>query len=86
MKAIAKVYRGIEFICVGELPADQQLLLKHSQEPERIKILVDGKILGDCVQYNHYSQWFEKIYASSVPSTQIVQEKAIPVKIALVKA
>lgn len=86
MKAKATVYRGIEFICVGELPADQQLLLEHSQEPERIKILIDGKILSDCIQFSHYSQWFEKVYATSVPVSKSVQETVIPVQISLAKA
>lgn len=86
MKAKATVYKGIEFITVGELPADQQLLLKHSQDPERIKILIDGKIQRDCIQFSDYSQWYELVYARSVTIPQVVQETVVPMKISLVKA
>ena len=68
MKAKAKVYRGIEFIHLAELPAKQQLLLEHSSNPERIKILIDGKVVGDCIQYEKYSNWYHTVYQQSVPA------------------
>ena len=86
MKVKATVYKGIEFISVNELPADQQLLLMHAQEPERIKILIDGKVQSDCIQYSHYCLWFDMVYASSVASNQITREATAPVNISLVKA
>jgi hypothetical protein len=87
MKAKATVYKGIEFICVGELPADQQLLLKHSQQPERIKILIDGKIQRDCIQFSHYCDWYEVIYTRSVATIpQIEPETSLPVNVSFVKA
>jgi hypothetical protein len=83
MKAKAKVYKGIEFISVSELPANQQLLLQHAQEPERIKIMLDGKILENCIQYREYTHWYTTVYNKSValPATSSVQEKAISAKI-----
>lgn len=73
MIAKAKFYKGIEFICVSELPADQQLLLQHVQEPERIKILMDGKILSNCIQYRDYCHWFNTVYKSSVQPAAVEQ-------------
>jgi hypothetical protein len=79
MKAKAKVYKGIEFISVSELPANQQLLLQHAQDPERIKIMLDGKILENCIQYREYNHWYTTVYNQSValPTASSFQEKAI---------
>ncbi len=88
MKAEAKIFRGIEFISVNELPADQQLLLRHAQHPERIKILSEGKILNNCIQYNAYSDWYATVYKRSVAVSKKTtsQEAVFQVKIALGKA
>ena len=81
MKAKAKNYKGIEFINVSELPTSQKLLLQHSQEPERIKILMDGKIQGNCIQYSKYEKWFTSVYKRSVATadTKPVKEKDLQV-------
>ena len=71
MKAKERVYRGIEFICLDELPADQKLLLQHNRLPERIKILVDGKILSNCIQYHKYNAWYNHVYETSVEAAAI---------------
>jgi hypothetical protein len=88
MKAKAKFFRGIEFICVSDLPAGQQLLLQHAREPERIKILMDGKILNNCIQYTGYCSWFTAVYERSVYPEKLnpVKEEAFVLKIALTKA
>ncbi len=88
MKVQAKLYRGIEFINVSELPADQQLLLQHALHPERIKILLEGKILNNCIQYTAYSDWYATVYKRSVAvsKNKPTQEKVFPVKIAFGKA
>ena len=79
MKADATFYRGIEFVSVNSLPADQQLLLKHTQEPRRIKILADGKILSNCIEYEKYTKWYSNVYQQSVPKTeQAIQESLLP--------
>lgn len=73
MLAKAKFYRGIEFISVSELPTEQQLVLQHAEEPERIKILMDGKILSNCIQYRDYCNWFTSVYMSSVQPDMVEQ-------------
>ena len=62
-----RLYRGIEFVCVDDLPADQQILLQSSYSyPERINILVDGKITRNCIQYTVYSDWYAGVFKTSV--------------------
>ncbi len=67
MKVQAIHYKGIEFVSFQELPADQQLLLQHNTGLERIKILMDGKIFKDCVQYKDYSAWYTSVFLKSIP-------------------
>jgi len=88
MLAKAKFFRGIEFINVSELPGDQQLLLQHSRDPERIKILLDGKILSNCIQYREYCQWFSTVFERSILPVKVesLQKEAFSVKIAMSKA
>lgn len=67
MKVKSRFYRGIEFVCVDELPADQQVLLQLSfSYPERINILIDGKITRNCIQYAAYSEWYANVFKTSV--------------------
>jgi hypothetical protein len=88
MLAKAKIFRGIEFISVSELPGDQQLLLQHSRDPERIKILMDGKILSNCIQYHEYCKWYIAVFKQSIVPVQpeIVHKELFPVSVALNKA
>ena len=75
MKESKRVYRGIEFICIDELPADQQLLLQHAETPERIKILIDTTVLSNCIEYTHYSEWFSSVYKQSVATPEFQRAK-----------
>jgi len=88
MKAKATFYRGIEFICVSELPDNQQLLLQQVRDPERIKILMAGKILNNCIQYKAYCDWYTTVFERSIIPVKIkpVPEEVFPVNIALGKA
>lgn len=54
-----RLYKGIEYVQLSELPTDQRDLI--AQSPNRdliIKILVDGKILDDCIQFKDYEAWY----------------------------
>jgi hypothetical protein len=69
MKAKARLFKGIEFVTIGDLPAEQRMLIETSPaEPERIKILIEGKIVENCVQYNKYVDWYTSIYTMAVPA------------------
>jgi hypothetical protein len=63
MKVVCKIYKGIEYVQLNELPvAQQHSLLENQSEHLFIKILIDGKILGSCIQYKDYSFWYENVY------------------------
>lgn len=78
MKVVAKYYREIEYVLVSELPEAQQELLKQFSEADYIKILADGKIIGPCIQYKQYNDWYNAIYAPLIKQKQTLH--ALPVK------
>lgn len=66
MKVERKIYKGIEYVLLTEIPQPQRdhLLLTLSQD-QFIKILIDGAVVSHCVQYKDYSLWFDNIYKTS---------------------
>lgn len=63
MRVQPAYYRGISFVRLSDLPVEQQIALRLSpHHPERIKILIDGKIVDECIQYAAYSEWFTSVY------------------------
>lgn len=63
MRAERRVYRGIEFVRIDELPEDQQKALQASATfPERIKIIIDGKFHNQCILYSAYSEWHSNVF------------------------
>lgn len=72
MKVNSKIYKGIEYIQLSDLPKDQQdLIVKNLNEEFFIKILVEKNVLGNCIQYKDYALWFENIYNSKVAPSRI---------------
>jgi hypothetical protein len=66
MKVECKIYKGIEYVQYNELPqAQQEKLLQTLQHDFFIKIMIDGKIVGQCLQYKDYSRWYDKIFSPS---------------------
>ena len=83
MKAKARLFKGIEFITVSELPPDQRMLIENSPTgPERIKILIEGKIVENCIQYSNYLQWYNTVFATAVPATK-PKELIAPAKLGI---
>lgn len=70
MKVQATIFKGIEFVNLQDLPADQQTLLQHNNEVERIKILIDGKVTSNCIQYKDYSYWYSMVYLKSIDAVE----------------
>ncbi|MCU0356010.1 MAG: hypothetical protein MUE95_00370 [Cyclobacteriaceae bacterium] len=63
MKAQPTYYRGISFVRLHELPAEQQQALQASpNHPERIKILMNNNVFDECIQYAAYSDWYSMVY------------------------
>lgn len=62
MKIESRIYKGIEYVQLSELPSDQQHLIKHSSDNQEmiIKIQVEGKILNDCIQFKDYQNWYKR--------------------------
>ena len=70
MKAQPRIFKGIEFVVLSDLPENQQVLLRFNSSMEWIKILIDGKILDNCIQYKEYSIWHATVYTNSVRATK----------------
>jgi hypothetical protein len=61
MKVDAKIFKGIEYIVVTDLPVTQrERLISTINHDLFIKIMIDGKIIGQCLQYKDYSNWYER--------------------------
>jgi hypothetical protein len=77
MKAERKLYKGIEYVQLTELPQlQQEQLLETLGHDFFIKIRIDGKIVSQCLQFKDYSRWYENVYAikSVVAKEPRVQE------------
>jgi len=63
MKVNSSIYKGIQFVQVNALPSDQKdKLLSTINRELLIKILIDGKLVGNCLQFKDYETWFDNIY------------------------
>lgn len=63
MKADAKLFKGIEYVQLSELPQNQREILTQTINQDLfIKLLVDGKIVSGCIQYKDYSKWYVEQY------------------------
>ena len=69
MKVNSTIYKGIEYIQVSALPPDQkEKLLQTINHDLFIKILVDEKLIGNCLLFKDYEIWFENIYKPQTKS------------------
>ena len=60
MRVEAENYKGIEYVRISNLPADQKEKIRTSlPEDKLIKILKESSLIEDCVQYTDYLAWFE---------------------------
>jgi hypothetical protein len=77
MKVERKVYKGIEYVLVAELPLAQRDQLLQTLSPDHfIKILVDGTIISQCLQYKDYSSWFDNVFKTkTLPVKEVVTER-----------
>jgi len=79
----SRIYKGIEYVQLSELPGDQQDLISHSSDNREmiIKIQVDGKILNDCIQFKDYLNWYKRQFniKTSHANDGLGSESNIPV-------
>ena len=63
MKVNSTIYKGIEYVQVSSLPANQkERLLQTINHDLFIKIMVDDKLIGNCLLFKDYEIWFDNIY------------------------
>jgi hypothetical protein len=68
----SKIYKGIEYVQLNELPQVQREKLSETLNKDLfIKIMIDGKIVNDCLQFKDYSFWYNSVYK---PATQNISE------------
>ena len=71
MKVNSTIYKGIEYVQVNSLPADQkEKLLQTINHDLFIKILVDEKLIGNCLLFKDYEIWFDNIYKGQSHSNE----------------
>jgi hypothetical protein len=89
MKVDAKIFKGIEYVQVSELSQAQREILTQTINPDLfIKLLIDGKIIGGCLQYKDYNNWYQNHFQPRAIPTQAaapVAELAINPNLALNK-
>ncbi len=68
MKVERKIFKGIEYVEATELPgAQRERLFETINRNLFIKILIEGKVVSQCLQYKDYLNWFETIYSVKQP-------------------
>jgi hypothetical protein len=71
MKVNSTIYKGIEYIQLSSLPAEQkEKLLQTINHDLFIKILVDEKLVGNCLLFKDYEIWFDNIYKAHAHSNE----------------
>ena len=70
MKAESKIFKGIEYVQVSELPQAQREILTQTLNQEVfIKLLVDGKIISGILQYKDYNTWYHEYFQARAAAT-----------------
>lgn len=69
-----RIYRGIEYIRLSQLPVEESDKIKSWLQADMIiKIQTEEELMSDCVEYKNYVYWFEHI-RSKIPSTEAAPE------------
>lgn len=81
MKVNPRSYKGIEFVELRTLPQEQQEKLLETIDPKIfIKIMINGEIISQCIQYKDYSRWYRDVFK---PAQVVSKEQVIPGSIGL---
>jgi hypothetical protein len=74
----SKMYKGIEYVQLDELPLEQKERIQGTLNKELfIKILINGQVLPNCIQYKNYRNWFENVYSVKADLSKIVSAKPV---------
>jgi hypothetical protein len=78
MKVDSKIFKGIEYVQVSELPQGQREELTQSINRELyIKLLIDGKIISGCLQYKDYNKWYSDIYQPKLNASNASRDQVV---------
>lgn len=81
MKVESKVYKGIKYIRLDELPGVQRdHLLQTLRSDYFIKIMIDGQIVSHCVQYKDYDAWYDAVFASALEPVKEKRKNDLVIK------
>jgi len=80
MKVSSQVFKGIEFVQLNQLPEEQRSrLVETLNKNVVIKILKDGKIISNCLQYKDYEIWYENVFVDG--RTAVKQNKPAGIEV-----
>lgn len=75
MKVERKIFKGIEYVQVAELPLVQrEKLLQTINRDLFIKILMNDEVVSECLQFKDYSSWFDNVYKAKVLAVSEAEE------------
>lgn len=84
MKVGPQSYRGIDFVREADLPVEQQAALRKTPDnPERIKILINGSIVENCIYYKDYERWYNETFGNEAPVISMVRESVGTISISV---
>ncbi|MEM6361196.1 MAG: hypothetical protein AAF149_07355 [Bacteroidota bacterium] len=64
----ARVYKGIHYVRISDLPEEQQIQIKNIESRNLIiKILTESELMSDCITYDDYRKWYQNIYTQVSP-------------------
>jgi hypothetical protein len=72
------IYKGIEFVQVSSLAKqEQEIFRKTFKRSLLIKIMIDGEIVHDCVQYKDYILWHAIYIEQNSSIMQIINDGSL---------
>jgi hypothetical protein len=75
----SKVYKGIEYVQLNELPLAQREKISETMNRDLfIKIMIDGNIVSECLQFKDYSFWYNSVFkAKAEPVAETIAVASI---------
>jgi hypothetical protein len=69
------IYKGIEFVQVSSLAKnEQEIFQKTFKRSLLIKIMINGDIVNDCIQYKDYILWHAIYIEQNASIKQMINE------------
>lgn len=63
MKVNSTIFKGIEYVQLNQLPEEQrERILETINRNLIFKIMIDGKIVSNCLQFKDYDVWYENVF------------------------